>query len=147
TFFERELKRGWIRFVFCRANDAFALHTACYWLLPCVNDRQRARPKRNAIRANSQKPISSLFVYRTACAAAGRSCRAIQQGDAPRANSLRLGRVSLRASSRTLRASSRKRQRSSTFESGTESGAKPRAGTGPPGLVVAPPMAKKGGSG
>ena len=30
-----------------------------------------------------------------ACAAAGRACRAKQQGDAPRANSLRLGRVSL----------------------------------------------------
>ena len=88
-------KRSWIRFVLSPA-----LHTACYCLLRCVKDKQRECQKRNAIRANSQKPIFSLFVYRTACAAAGRSCRAIQQGDAPRPNSLRLGRVSLRASSR-----------------------------------------------
>jgi hypothetical protein len=28
TFFlERELKPGWIKFVYCHANDVFALHT------------------------------------------------------------------------------------------------------------------------
>jgi hypothetical protein len=42
-----------------------------------------------------QKPIVRSLVYSIACAAAGRARRARQQGDAPRANSLRLGRVSL----------------------------------------------------
>src|SRR5262249_42788285 len=102
----------------------------------------RVSEREMQIRANSQKSIFSLFVYRTACAAAGRSCRAIQQGDAPRANSLRLGRVSLRASSRNVSSPVL-----SSFLSRLPISAGYARDVALTGLVVAPKMATKRGSG
>ena len=58
-----------------------------------VTDKRKSFLLKDAF--NSRETNLPCPVCLIACAAAGRACRAKQQGDAPRANSLRLGRVSL----------------------------------------------------